>query len=37
VLANLKKRFESCAQDWTAWLKQPDAWHRAAPAATPSN
>ena len=35
VLSNLKKRFETGPQDWTEWLKQLEAWHRAAPASAP--
>jgi uncharacterized protein YndB with AHSA1/START domain len=34
VLGNLKKRFESGPQDWTEWLKQLEAWHRQAAAAS---
>lgn len=35
VLANLKKRFETGPQDWTEWLRQLEAWHRAAAASAP--
>lgn len=37
VLANLKKRFETGPMDWTEWMKQLEAWHKAkAPAVKPS-
>jgi len=35
VLGNLKKRFDSGPQDWTAWLQQLDRW-RAEAAAKPA-
>ena len=35
VLANLKTRFETGPQDWSAWLRQLEAWHRAVPASAP--
>jgi hypothetical protein len=35
VLGNLKKRFETGPNDWTAWLKQLETW-RAQQAAKPA-
>lgn len=35
VLTNLKTRFETGPQDWSAWLRQFEAWHRAAAASAP--
>ncbi len=38
VLANLKKRFETGPMDWTEWMKQLEAWHKAkAPAVKPAS
>lgn len=40
VLANLKKRFETGPIDWTDWMKQLEAWHKAKaapPAVKPSS
>ena len=37
VLGNLKKRFDTGPQDWTAWLKQLEAWRRQAAASKPAS